>query len=138
MENLGAFGDMSGQSDPEMLSAKRGRFGGGGLGMTDAMAMPMSAAPAPAGAVAEEAMDKAAMGGLGGGGGGNAGGEGGDFIQPTVRSQFADTAFWKGDITTDASGKARVELTMPENLTGGKSARGRWAKGRGSARRRRK
>ncbi|HTN76563.1 MAG TPA: alpha-2-macroglobulin family protein, partial [Pirellulaceae bacterium] len=37
--------------------------------------------------------------------------------QPTIRSNFADTAFWAGALTTDKSGIAEVKLTMPENLT---------------------
>lgn len=35
----------------------------------------------------------------------------------TVRSNFADTAFWQGQVTTDASGKASVQITLPDNLT---------------------
>ena len=41
-----------------------------------------------------------------------------DLVQPSVRTQFADTAFWSGSITTDPMGKAAVEFSMPENLTG--------------------
>lgn len=33
-----------------------------------------------------------------------------------VRSSFADTAFWKADITTDKDGKATATFDMPENL----------------------
>jgi len=47
--------------------------------------------------------------GKGGGGGGDGG--------PTVRTLFPDTAFWAPNVKTDASGKARVELTLPDNLT---------------------
>lgn len=35
----------------------------------------------------------------------------------TVRSNFADTAFWQAHVTTDASGKASVRITLPDNLT---------------------
>ncbi|MFO0915777.1 MAG: MG2 domain-containing protein [Pirellulales bacterium] len=38
-------------------------------------------------------------------------------VEPTVRSQFADTALWVAALNTDAQGLARVELAMPENLT---------------------
>ncbi len=34
-----------------------------------------------------------------------------------VRSEFADTAFWKAVINTDENGDAEVEFPMPENLT---------------------
>ncbi|HTN76301.1 MAG TPA: alpha-2-macroglobulin family protein, partial [Pirellulaceae bacterium] len=50
-------------------------------------------------------------------------GQGGDdqggaaLVEPTVRSNFADTALWVGAITTDKTGMAEVDLTMPENLT---------------------
>ncbi len=39
------------------------------------------------------------------------------LVQPTIRSKFADTALWVGQLTTASNGTAEVELTMPENLT---------------------
>jgi hypothetical protein len=39
------------------------------------------------------------------------------LVEPTVRSNFADTAFWAGAITTAADGTATVRFKMPENLT---------------------
>lgn len=36
---------------------------------------------------------------------------------PTVRENFADTAYWNGVVTTDAQGKAHIELKLPDNLT---------------------
>jgi uncharacterized protein YfaS (alpha-2-macroglobulin family) len=53
-----------------------------------------------------------------------------DFVQPFVRSQFADTAFWSGNVATDRSGIAEVEFKMPENLTGWKVKV--WAMGHGT------
>ena len=41
-----------------------------------------------------------------------------DLIQPVVRTQFADTAYWSGSVTTDQKGMADIEFSMPENLTG--------------------
>ena len=38
-------------------------------------------------------------------------------VEPTVRSAFADTAFWAPEVETDASGKATVSVTWPDNLT---------------------
>lgn len=38
--------------------------------------------------------------------------------QPTIRKNFADTALWIANLTTDKDGLAEVSLTMPENLTG--------------------
>src|SRR5262249_4929502 len=39
------------------------------------------------------------------------------LVEPTVRTNFADTALWIGNITTDENGLAQSSLTMPENLT---------------------
>jgi alpha-2-macroglobulin len=38
-------------------------------------------------------------------------------VQPTVRSQFADTAYWNARIESDPDGFASVAFPMPENLT---------------------
>lgn len=55
------------------------------------------------------ALPGAASRATGGGGGGN---------QPvTVRSHFADTAYWSGALVTNAAGKATVRLTLPDNTT---------------------
>jgi uncharacterized protein YfaS (alpha-2-macroglobulin family) len=64
---------------------------------------------------------------------GEAGGEGAQppqAVVPTVRQNFADTAFWAAALTTDADGIAEVSLTMPENLTGWKVKA--WAMGHGT------
>lgn len=39
------------------------------------------------------------------------------LVEPAIREQFADTAYWKGTLETNAEGIAQVEFTMPENLT---------------------
>jgi uncharacterized protein YfaS (alpha-2-macroglobulin family) len=36
---------------------------------------------------------------------------------PTIREQFADTAYWNANVTTDAAGKASIQITLPDNLT---------------------
>lgn len=53
-----------------------------------------------------------------------------DLVQPGIRSEFADTAFWSGNVTTDRTGMAEVEFKMPENLTGWKIKV--WAMGHGT------
>ncbi len=53
-----------------------------------------------------------------------------DLAQPEVRTQFADTAFWSANITTDAQGMAAVAFKMPENLTGWQAKV--WAMGHGT------
>jgi hypothetical protein len=34
-----------------------------------------------------------------------------------VRSNFKDTAFWQPDVSTDASGQAKVSVKLPDNIT---------------------
>ncbi len=53
-----------------------------------------------------------------------------ELVKPTVRTQFADTAYWNGAITTKPDGTADITLTMPENLTGWKLRA--WAMGHGT------
>jgi uncharacterized protein YfaS (alpha-2-macroglobulin family) len=51
-------------------------------------------------------------------------------VEPTVRKNFADTAFWAATLSTDRDGTAEIALTMPENLTGWKVKV--WAMGHGT------
>lgn len=44
------------------------------------------------------------------------GGDKGDGEVP-IRTRFLDTAFWAPDVSTDASGTATVQVTLPDNLT---------------------
>jgi uncharacterized protein YfaS (alpha-2-macroglobulin family) len=53
-----------------------------------------------------------------------------DLMDAQVRTKFADTAFWSGNILTDSSGMAEVDFSMPENLTGWKAVV--WAMGHGT------
>ncbi len=41
----------------------------------------------------------------------------GDLVQPTIRKNFKDTAFWQPSVVTGADGKATVNVTLPDNLT---------------------
>jgi uncharacterized protein YfaS (alpha-2-macroglobulin family) len=41
----------------------------------------------------------------------------GDLVQPTVRKNFKDTAFWQPNVITGADGKATVKVDLPDNLT---------------------
>ncbi len=54
----------------------------------------------------------------------------GPVVEPTVRSNFADTAYWNALVQTDEKGQAEIELTMPENLTTWKAKV--WAMGQGT------
>jgi len=157
MADIGVFGhgvveDLRGQfkgrsgATRENMLRQGGGFGGGfGGGPMDRMA-PMAAAPAGPGG-----------GGFGGGGGGMpgmpaappmaganaddrfAGDKAGDpgnpgqppaGVEPTIRRNFADTAFWTAGVTTNKDGVAEIELKMPENLTGWKIKV--WAMGHGT------
>jgi len=42
---------------------------------------------------------------------------GGDKIQPRIRKDFRDTAFWKANVVTDRKGIAKVSFILPDNLT---------------------
>ncbi|MFG0295344.1 MAG: alpha-2-macroglobulin, partial [Maioricimonas sp. JB045] len=131
MQDLGVFGGMvadEGIAEKADASGNQGvpvsRFSTRARG--GALPMPAAAADGAGGAemLATETMSLGQAGGVGGGGGG------GEMVQPTVRTQFADTAFWKGDITTNRKGIARVSFDMPENLTGWKIRT--WAMGAGT------
>jgi uncharacterized protein YfaS (alpha-2-macroglobulin family) len=75
--------------------------GAGGAGPEVAVPMvgPAPTAAAPAEAMPARAGDAALQQGL------------------TVREEFADTAFWQAVVTTDAGGRATVQVTLPDNLT---------------------
>ena len=38
-------------------------------------------------------------------------------VEPTIRENFADTALWVGALETDADGRAKIKLDMPDSLT---------------------
>ncbi|RKZ91027.1 MAG: large extracellular alpha-helical protein [Candidatus Parabeggiatoa sp. nov. 1] len=48
--------------------------------------------------------------------GANAGGDGGTSL--SMRSLFKFVSYWNPSIKTDAEGKARIQFTVPDNLTG--------------------
>ena len=127
MQDIGIFGatvaddcegigeDKLGQANSFAVAGMGGMGGDayGGLAVRS-LAMKSKGAPMPSAApmaMAEMAMDAAEPMAAA------AGGEGGGVVQPTVRSQFADTALWVGALTTKKDGTAQVSLTMPENLT---------------------
>ncbi|MGH9936233.1 MAG: alpha-2-macroglobulin family protein, partial [Blastocatellia bacterium] len=39
------------------------------------------------------------------------------LVEPKIRKEFKDTAFWKPDVVTGADGKATVKFGLPDNLT---------------------
>jgi len=52
-------------------------------------------------------------------------------VMPTIRKDFADSAFWAPSVKTDANGEATIEIKMPENLTTWKTKV--WAMSSGTA-----
>ncbi len=134
MAFLGVFGyavpeevpldDQMGQRGGRMQP--RAGLGGGGMNRTFDAPMPMGATPAPGMAMREAeglAFDAA------GAKGGEAPAEP-QMAEPTVRTQFADTALWVAALATDEKGEAEVSLTMPEDLTTWKTRA--WAMGDGT------
>jgi uncharacterized protein YfaS (alpha-2-macroglobulin family) len=59
-----------------------------------------------------------------------AGGQQPQPVEPTVRKNFADTAYWAAAITTNKAGEAEVSFKMPENLSGWKIKA--WGMGHGT------
>ncbi len=39
------------------------------------------------------------------------------YVEPTIRKEFKDTAFWQPAVVTGADGKATANVTLPDNLT---------------------
>lgn len=88
--------------------SSRMQSGSGGIAlgmemqMADGAAMPMSESASSVDLfVAEDAMAPSGSG----------------LVTPTVRENFADTAFWAASVETGEDGIAEVKFTMPENLT---------------------
>ncbi|MBI3828113.1 MAG: alpha-2-macroglobulin [Planctomycetes bacterium] len=144
MQFLGVFGNRVAEEDEQLAEGGKlqeqqqagqgkGSFGARGE-MRRALAAPAAASPAmdsmeKAGAKKESnAMeaDRDAKDDAGGGGGAGAP----PNVEPTVRKNFADSAFWNGALTVGANGMAEIELTMPENLTGWKIKT--WVMGKGA------
>jgi alpha-2-macroglobulin len=136
---LGVFGDLLPDDFARNASgAVGGGMGGGGFGgggekrklmrsmVREELAAASAPLPAPAMAAEMDSSDAAfeqadATGAVGGDR---------SLVEPTVRSQFADTAFWAAALTTDADGVAHVSFNMPENLTAWKMKA--WALGLGT------
>ncbi len=105
MSEIGLFGD-SADTDISLTMQNR-----------------VQVAPAPAAFAATTLFDTDGKGMGGGLGGGMARGRMEGLkkapveVQPSVRSQFADTAYWNARLEADADGYATVAFALPENLT---------------------
>ncbi|MEX0613908.1 MAG: alpha-2-macroglobulin family protein, partial [Pirellulales bacterium] len=123
MESVGVFGHTVADEE-EFLDdrySRRGGLGGGqqlGVDIVPSPAAVMAegkimTADFSAGAAAAEQPPSAAA-----------------LAQPTIRSEFADTAFWAAALETDKDGQAEVEFDMPENLAAWRIRA--WAMGHGT------
>ncbi|MCC7474555.1 MAG: alpha-2-macroglobulin [Pirellulales bacterium] len=131
METIGVFGHLglvmsSSHSTDRVDRYSYGevRFAGGRAGANFySLGATMEGAPvAPAAPMTAEVGDSMHMaagkmvarnGAPGAGGVGNEG----SLAQPTLRSEFADTALWRAALETDKDGLATLEVDMPQNLT---------------------
>ncbi|MGE0608945.1 MAG: alpha-2-macroglobulin [Pirellulales bacterium] len=141
MSDLGVFGgsvvDEAGEGGVELEMAANGMggFGGGRGGNAKLRKSSMAGAPGADAALPMAAMEMLQADAAGDSNDraialGDAGGPGAPQVQPTVRTNFADTALWAGSLKTDGDGVATVKLTMPESLTTWKVRT--WAMGHGT------
>ena len=122
MNDLGVFGYMG---NAFSRRAARAGFGGEdgeqlreiGEGKDELAADLPAAAPAPADGLKAKALSGSRFESLESDRKQASGPAAAAMIQPTVRSNFADTALWVGSLTTNDKGEAEVSLNMPENLT---------------------
>ncbi|MCC7084627.1 MAG: alpha-2-macroglobulin [Pirellulales bacterium] len=120
MSNLGIFGDSVAEEQGAALHSNQAlRLRGVSDGNSRTKRMAVAAPAAAPMMMAGDALERADVGmGYSASLEGQPADEAGaPMVQPTVRSNFADTALWAGAITTDESGVGQVSLTMPENLT---------------------
>ena len=108
MMNLGMGGGFGSGGVGGFLGGTRGRATRFNMAPAAAEAMPMMDAEGAAadGVMAFGAMAKSAAPG-------NAAPE----AQPTIRSNFADTAYWVASVTSDEDGLVEVKFKVPDNLT---------------------
>jgi alpha-2-macroglobulin len=115
IEEGSAFGfGGGGFGDRRMLRKSQSMLGGAVDDLVFDRAVPMATAAAPAkesdgmvqkfqSSVANKAEGEATPNGAG--------------KPPSIRKDFADAAYWRADLRTDATGKSVAKFKMPENLT---------------------
>ena len=123
MAHLGVFGHLVADEFGDSRNLALGRGGGGRprtltgqrAARTLGGAEMKMAAAAPGNIVldAAEAAPDMAAGGVGGG----AAAADTALVQPTIRTEFADTALWIAALETDPDGFAEVLLPLPQDLT---------------------
>jgi uncharacterized protein YfaS (alpha-2-macroglobulin family) len=132
MESLGVFGETVaddaeglalGQSPPRVLSALSSARG-------ERFSLGVAFAPAAAAAAADGMEMQYSRAGVDQLGAKIESDSAAELVEPTVRSEFADNAFWIAALETDKEGLAGIEFDMPENLTTWKVRA--WALGHGT------
>ena len=101
-------------------NVRMGGMGGAMLKAAAPMAAPAAFAKAAVGGEAERVVSSDAFDDA----------DGAPTVQPIIRTNFADTAFWTAAVTTAADGTAEVDFTLPESLTTWKVKS--WAMGLGT------
>ncbi|MBD3675424.1 MAG: alpha-2-macroglobulin [Planctomycetaceae bacterium] len=120
MQQLGVFGNIidrlvtmnHSENDGVVRLYLGDRWGAEGKQMLRGSAMAKSAAP-----MSEMAAEVGDVAGFGGGAPGGGGTQSAPQVQPTIRKNFADTAYWTTNVTTDADGTAEIEFPLPDSLT---------------------
>ncbi len=143
MEDIGIFGELAvadadngGEKDRAMDDVSRGGMMGGMGGMGGAFKMKGRATPAAMAPMSLEARDKSEISAEARGQTAQdqaaivAPQSGSQSVEPSVRTNFADTAFWAAALNTAADGTAEVEFPLPESLTTWKVKA--WAMGLGT------
>ncbi len=125
-DDLAGFTDLKEEAKGQLMYRQNrrsagGSDGGGVRGMAMAPGAPMAARAEARNANSYFAQDKLAPADATAapmeGAEAEAGQPGGQLVEATVRTEFADTAFWDAALETNEQGEAEVSLTMPENLT---------------------
>ncbi|MFN9973528.1 MAG: hypothetical protein ACK58T_26930, partial [Phycisphaerae bacterium] len=123
------FGDGPGMDANQNFWGMQGGFGGrGGMmprsmmmrGRRNGMAgMPVPEAAMEADGVVGMGMDAAAAPAMETSAGNAASGSGGEttVAEPTMRSNFADTAYWVASADSDVNGIVEIRFRVPDNLT---------------------
>ena len=130
MRTLGVFGEEALELEGSSRTVRSRRGRASRMAKSEPQSMLMDAAPA-----AESASVGFAAGGIAGdkaaaGEAGGANSETPPAPEVTVRTDFADSAFWVATLNTDADGYAEVEWDVPDNLTTWKIRS--WALGKGT------
>ncbi len=109
MNFIGIFGTTLADDFDSIAGVKALRGGAGGSNIRSQTAMALGA---PMAAMEGDRAEMLAMDA-----GGDPFSDDAALVEPVVRKEFADTAFWAAALQTDADGRATVTWDMPDDLT---------------------